>query len=846
MYRAVALLSLAAVCRSTDPSTVRYECETTNCQLHDEWYEATEDNQSDRCADAQAGAVAGFITEGPRTCRDFRAAPGGRPWNRNECRRAYCQMYEDVLGNITNTSLEMAEPGYEGMGDFGFYGGDTCRPLLAFNRTLCESSYRDAEAFCDCICPTIDLLEQPEVCDAQIFAFLLLGRRGGQLHNNYPLTEYCANLLCKFFEAVGDPSPVDPIPGIPGACKRLDLPYRVTNCRALVRTDPYDPEPWKSPNMDNIDILTCTDGSEHVIYHDHVDTFEACYDHGDRWLCPANQPVMCNTRSCVAGTDFCCVGPPTAAPTRAPTAAPTHAPTVVPSSEPTAAPPPDPPTAFPTRAPPTAAPTRAPTAAPTHAPTAAPTDAPTAAPTEAPTAAPPPTPPMYFTPEPTDAPTPAPTPPLTRAPTAAPTPEPTPAPSAAPTTAPTAGPTVAPDLLAAESCPTGEERKCSPLLCLELPEWYGFLSPADYHLAFSEPTPAPAPQTNVGSDTITTRWYATVSIIVLVSGIGGAFSVVTCVMIARGHFKTVTRTLVGGARLNAIIKQDPVHKFEPTFTHKWKPHLPLKPLRPKEVVEGELLDAAAKAALEAAMKAVEEGSMRRVASAEGSVGQSDIEVELEDALNMVKERGLHLGALSDLAQRAEGFLAAREAERRLSRAEDVARTEILNIGYLPATNKLDEGASSRHWDVVERLRAQLEEAQEAKASDAQRMKSAKVLEELVAKAPQLPVDKCVLDPRGEGIKLLPPDQTATFDRYTGEQAIQVKKETVGSVAEAEGSRHISQMLDRLGDVNVDEARPVCAQFAKKGHCKVGRRCPWRHCVPKVGDTVRDSIVWGDD
>ena len=37
-----------------------------------------------------------------------------------------------------------------------------------------------------------------------------------------------------------------------------------------------------------------------------IEGFDCCKRHGGRELCPQNYPVMCDSRRCVNGTDYCC------------------------------------------------------------------------------------------------------------------------------------------------------------------------------------------------------------------------------------------------------------------------------------------------------------------------------------------------------------------------------------------------------------------------------------------------------------------------------------------------------------------------------------------------------------
>eukprot|EP00438_Fugacium_kawagutii_P022773 Skav228478 [mRNA] locus=scaffold1092:12191:19188:- [translate_table: standard] len=150
------------------------------------------------------------------------------------------------------------------LGQNAYYGGDECRPLVNFNQTLCETSYRDAEAFCDCLCPTMGKLQIPRVgdCERKILEFLFLGRRGYDLSLKYQLSGYCAAFLCEHFTKLGDPNPAYPVAGIPSTCKKLNLPWRLYSCNELLSRKPYNPLPWQTPYPED-SVLECTDQTLH-------------------------------------------------------------------------------------------------------------------------------------------------------------------------------------------------------------------------------------------------------------------------------------------------------------------------------------------------------------------------------------------------------------------------------------------------------------------------------------------------------------------------------------------------------------------------------------------------------
>lgn len=195
----------------------RFDCETITCAKHDMWEPATFENSSQVCQDAQANALNQFVTIAPQQCREW-AAAGMGVWE--DCRKMYCQTLGYLASNLSHQGSNL------------YYGYDECRPLVDFNQTLCETSYRDASGFCDCLCPMMGLLQIPSVggCESKIMEFLFIGRRGYNLSQKYGLSGYCAGFLCEFFAKLGEPIPPYPIQGIPEVCKTLDLPWRIFNC----------------------------------------------------------------------------------------------------------------------------------------------------------------------------------------------------------------------------------------------------------------------------------------------------------------------------------------------------------------------------------------------------------------------------------------------------------------------------------------------------------------------------------------------------------------------------------------------------------------------------------------
>ncbi|CAE8662457.1 unnamed protein product, partial [Polarella glacialis] len=117
------------------------------------------------------------------------------------------------------------------------------------------------------------------------------------------LNGFCARLLCDWFAKIGNPDPVNPVVGVPASCLALDLPWRTLQCVELTNREPYNPSPWMKP-LDEINTLECSDRTKWPIDVRNADTGDVCNQHGYRWKCPKNFPIMCSEQRCVG--DHCC------------------------------------------------------------------------------------------------------------------------------------------------------------------------------------------------------------------------------------------------------------------------------------------------------------------------------------------------------------------------------------------------------------------------------------------------------------------------------------------------------------------------------------------------------------
>jgi len=141
------------------------------------------------------------------------------------------------------------------------------------------------------------------------------------------------------------------------------------------------------------------------------------------------------------------------------------------------------------------------------------------------------------------------------------------------------------------------------------------------------------------------------------------------------------------------------------------------------------------------------------------------------------------------------------------------------------------------WAFVEDLSAAIRLAEEGGASHGLTEAAQDLINQLIARTPELPADRCVLDPGGKGVKVLPKGTTRGLWAHTGDMYLyQPDTQIAGELNDFE----LPPGEELLG-TSVKDARPVCATWAKTNTCKLGKRCPWRHCKPKKGDAVREPI-----
>jgi hypothetical protein len=143
------------------------------------------------------------------------------------------------------------------------------------------------------------------------------------------------------------------------------------------------------------------------------------------------------------------------------------------------------------------------------------------------------------------------------------------------------------------------------------------------------------------------------------------------------------------------------------------------------------------------------------------------------------------------------------------------------------------------WSEIEDLSQAIKISSNGGASHGLTEIAREVLADLIARTPELPADRCVLDPDGKGVKLLPKGRQRALWYHTGDSYMyQPDKEKAGEL-----NNFDLPPTEELANTSVKNARPICATYAKARNCKLGKRCPWRHAVPMEGDVVREPIMF---
>lgn len=709
------------------PTTAPYayfDCNTSTCARHDEWFPIPTVGQfvnyTKQCEKSLTAAMESFAPEAIYNCESGRRSARGWP----ECRAVYCGLAEGIVDSITID------------GGAGYFGGSECRPLLNFNRTLCETSYRDAEAFCECICPSLLHLEAAPVCKNEVMEFFSLGRRGPELAQRFSISPFCIMSVCNWFEDMASPDvPKDSwdYGGVPDMCMKLHLPEIPGQCAEILaaRADyPYDPCPFLKPTEEAM-TLRCTSPGLNpktcLIDPDNADSWSCCDKYNKRKQCPPEWPVMCSKpRECNGMTDNCCEQ-------------------------------------------------------------------------------------------------------------------------------------------TVDDCSTGERKECSPMLSMELSEWLGIAN-AGMRMPNAEETTTTMYRFSEITTTKGTQFGAVIRdqiawFLIALGVIGGFVSVIVCTFVVREHYRRTDGIMFGPSRMQAIMKGNNVVSFKPTGASKYakKLNAPLPDLLDPVVEEAKRIDAETTHEMQAAVRNAYAIGQQHLVHDVGAPPPLP-EAPLRQAISTFRARpGLKGRAGSEVWEelvRGERWLRIVDAERTIVGVIAGVRPDLRDGGRgfysenplagakpwrTTFEGRILEGSVKvNRWERIESLAEAIRVAKESSASDGLVAEAQGVYAELVARTRELPADRCVIDPAGNGVKLLPRGERRAIYGRTGE----VYTYEAGA-AEGHSTEDSMPHPSLLGDVDVDPCRPVCANFHKKGACHVGRECPWRHCRATESDVIREPVLWGE-
>jgi hypothetical protein len=313
-----------------------------------------------------------------------------------------------------------------------------------------------------------------------------------------------------------------------------------------------------------------------------------------------------------------------------------------------------------------------------------------------------------------------------------------------------------------------------------------------------------------------------------------------CGFILRENFRHVSKTFVGAARLLKIMGGDDVRRVVPTGDPKpaaWRTQ-PLDPLPDHKAIARRAADARATLELEDAVRdAYFLGTQHLITSTRQP--DPDEKQVLIMKLKAFQDRGLERrgGQVAlEIVHRAQTWINILDAERAL-----VRYIEIGNADLIKRVTEEDFRIEYQ-WDRVEDLAVAIKVGRAEKASPSLVATAQELFVNLVARCKELPADRTVLDPSGEGVRILPAGNQRAIWATTGENYTYETGSLVGrNLPGASEDDTLPCRPNELGNVGVDPTRPVCSIYHAKGFCAHGRRCPWRHCKPLPGDSIREPL-----
>merc|ERR1719253_260791 len=186
--------------------------------------------------------------------------------------------------------------------------------------------------------------------------------------------------------------------------------------------------------------------------------------------------------------------------------------------------------------------------------------------------------------------------------------------------------------------------------------------------------------------------------------------------------------------------------------------------------------------LEAAYDACLRVGHNNLISLKDPVGPVRCEQNIRSAMEMVYLQQLHFeGRNLELIEFGEKWLRTLEGERDLMQMYMATKPEleVVRERVQPASNGkpwmstgvgrlVDEQRKAQTWNLCEQLRESIRRANEVHAGEALVREANTLLAQIIARMKDLPADRCVLDPGGEGVKLLPQGTQRALYLTTGD------------------------------------------------------------------------------
>jgi len=408
-------------------------------------------------------------------------------------------------------------------------------------------------------------------------------------------------------------------------------------------------------------------------------------------------------------------------------------------------------------------------------------------------------------------------------------------------------------------------RRCAAVM-KSGPEWFGkvtanlpaYIGPTttmslfEYQLWLARQPKATTQPSSWGDDFMPYLPYVIVPILLL--GVCG--SIAACYIFGGDTWKAFMKAVFGADRFFTVYQMDVVHKFSPNdLVQEWDEMPPRITQADIEKIQAD----------EAACQFLEEATLTAFALGRASLvsvhwatgyGPQRESATIREAVAGVRARGLQdSGDNARLIEEGEHWCNNLYMETSIVESMEEAfpllTVDFKSFNKAPIPGAPWAGTTVGHaiscdkhrelWGHIEVLQQALKIAVDGGVSAGLIDQGKELVQKLIARTPELPADRCVLDPAGKGVKLLPRGKQRALWYHTGDTYLYEPDKEGKKGAELNNFELTPD--EHLVNTSVDPCRPVCATFAKTKNCKLGKRCPWRHSKPLEGDVIREPILW---